>query len=86
MTLMVRTQIRLTPEQVAALGKLSAERGVSVAHLIRVSIDEFVVRTRSQAREAIVARAKRPVGQFASDSSDGSAEHDRYFADSIAAE
>lgn len=83
---MIRTQIQLTEEQAAALHELSAERKVSMAHLIRLSIDDLIARQRGRDRESTVARAKRAVGRFSSASSDGSVNHDRYFAESIVAE
>lgn len=81
---MIRTQVQLTEEQVQVLRALSAERNVSMAELIRNSIDDFVSRQQGRSRDEIVARAKRAVGMFSSDSSDGSVEHDRYFAEAIA--
>ena len=74
---MVRTQIQLTEDQAAA-------RRVSMAELIRQSIDSLVLREGGSGREAIVARAKSTAGRFSSASPDGSAEHDRHLADAFA--
>ena len=78
---MVRTQIQLTEQQAAALRAMSAARRVSVAELIRVSIDSFVRKESGRSRESIIARAKSAAGRYASASTDGSTEHDRYLAD-----
>ena len=77
---MVRTQIQLTERQAATLRTMSVERKVSMAELIRLSIDSFVQRESGLGREAIVARAKSAVGRFSSGSDDGSTEHDRHLA------
>lgn len=74
---MVRTQIQLTEQQSAALRAMAVARHVSVAELIRISVDHFVTREAVSSREAIVARAKAVVGRFASDTNDGSTAHDR---------
>jgi hypothetical protein len=80
---MVRTQIQLTEEQAAVLHKMSAERQVSIAELIRNSIDNFVQEEAGTSRAAKVARAKSVVGQFASGHADVSSDHDRYLAEAF---
>jgi hypothetical protein len=80
---MVRTQIQLTEEQAATLRSLAAARHVSMAELIRMSIDGFVDRQALSAREDVVARAKAAVGRFSSGLANVSAEHDRYLADAF---
>ena len=81
---MVRTQIQLEESQVAALRKLAADRRQSMAELIRRSIDLFVKQNGVAGDRERVERAKRAVGTFASNSSDGSKLHDRYLADAFA--
>jgi predicted nucleic acid-binding protein len=44
---MIRTQIQLTEEQSKTLKEMAQERGVSMAELIRQSIDNFI-RARNQ--------------------------------------
>ena len=83
---MVRTQIQLTEEQVAALRTMSAERQLSMAELIRMSIEAFVQREARASRAAIVARAVAAVGRFSSGSDDGSTEHDQHLADAFGAQ
>jgi hypothetical protein len=80
---MVRTQIQLTEEQAAALRSLSASRQVSMAELIRTSIDSLMSRESGLARGAIVDRAKSAAGRFSSGTKDGSAKHDQHLADAF---
>ncbi|MBE7556515.1 MAG: CopG family transcriptional regulator [Anaerolineales bacterium] len=78
---MIRTQIQLTEEQSQTLKEMAQERGVSMAELIRQSIDNFI-RTRNQPTlEEKRRRALSIVGQFASGVPDLSTEHDRYLAE-----
>jgi hypothetical protein len=77
---MVRTQIQITDQQAAVLRSLSAERRLSIAELIRESIDAFVQREAGISRERRIARARHAAGKFASSASDVSAEHDKYLA------
>ncbi len=69
--------VDLTKEHLETLQRLAHDRGVAVEDLIRTAIDQMLT------REALVRRAKAAVGGFASGSSDGSVNHDQYFADSI---
>ena len=39
---MIRTQIQITPEQARALKRLAAREGISVAELIRTSVDAML--------------------------------------------
>ena len=80
---MVRTQIQLPEDQVAALRKMSATRQLPMAELIRMSIEGFIKRESGSSREAIVARAIAAVGRFSSGSDDGGREHDKYLADAF---
>lgn len=78
---MVRTQIQLTEEQCHRLKAIAANEGVSLAEMIRRSIDQFV-RTRSQISQAEKRkRALAVVGRYASGDGDVSIEHDRYLAE-----
>jgi hypothetical protein len=80
---MVRTQIQITEEQAMTLKAMAQARQVSIAELIRTSIDLMVHREATSTREARVARAKAVAGRYASGSADGSAEHDRYLAEAF---
>jgi hypothetical protein len=76
---MVRTQIQLTQEQAAALKRLAAERGVSMAALIRDAVEGVVAEGTD--RERRKQRALAAVGKFHDTSRDVAAEHDRYLED-----
>mgnify|MGYP002336344760 CR=1 FL=1 len=80
---MVRTQIQLTEEQFAVLRSISAARGISMAELIRLTIDQLVLREAKQGRESVVERALSVAGRFASGSTDASTHHDRYLAEAF---
>jgi hypothetical protein len=75
---MVRTQIQLTEGQLQVLKRLAAGRRVSVATLIRESVDLLVrsagaVDDQEQRRRALAA-----AGRFHSGRSDLAAAHDEY--------
>lgn len=79
---MVRTQIQLTKEQLAALKRLAAERGVSVAELVRQGV-EAVLREASTEVAERRRRAIAAIGSFRSDKTDVSERHDDYFVEAI---
>ncbi|MCX6608258.1 MAG: CopG family transcriptional regulator [Acidobacteria bacterium] len=64
---------------------MAAVRRVSVAELIRQSIECFVRQEAGTNRATILARAKSAVGRFASSTSEGSIDHDRHLADAFSA-
>jgi hypothetical protein len=75
---MVRTQVQLTEEQAAALKAIAAERGSSVAALVRESVDAFITNTGAITPEERKRRALSIVGRYNSGISDLATEHDRY--------
>jgi len=75
---MVRTQILLTEEQILALRRLSAERGVSMAVLVREAVDTLVHPDTAVPSEERRRRALEAVGRFASGHRDVSAKHDEH--------
>ncbi len=75
---MIRTQVQLTEHQVRELRKRAAERGVSMATLIRDAIDLMLA---ADDRHANWERAMAAVGKFRSGLSDISKDHDRYLAE-----
>jgi hypothetical protein len=75
---MVRTQIQLTEKQSRVLKKIALERGVSVAELIRQSVDQFVRARGELTPEQIRKRALSVVGAGSSGVTDLSLEHDHY--------
>lgn len=77
---MIRTQIQLTEEQVQALKALAAEQRVSVAELIRRSVDRLTA-SADLGQETRRQRALAVAGRFRSGCPDLSAEHDEYLAE-----
>jgi 16S rRNA U516 pseudouridylate synthase RsuA-like enzyme len=75
---MVRTQIQLTEGQLRLLKRLATERGVSVATLIRESVDRFVRAAGPVDDQEQRRRALATAGRFHSGRPDLAAEHDRY--------
>lgn len=73
---MRRTQVLLTEEQVRRLRKEAAQRGVSMAEIIREALEEHLSCQQGQWRE-FRRRALAVVGRFASGCHDVSKEHDR---------
>ena len=75
---MVRTQVRLTEDQARRVKRVAAERGVSMAPVIRQGVDlllrsaETVVIDAERADRAISA-----AGRFRSGGGDGAEGHDR---------
>ena len=78
---MIRTQIQLTKEQAETLKTISREKGISVAELIRRSIDNFIRSTGQLTPDEKRRRALSVVGQFQAGVTDLSTEHDRYLAE-----
>jgi Ribbon-helix-helix protein, copG family len=75
---MVRTQIQLTSEQLHTLRRIAAERGVSLASLIREAVDQMVAGADPDDRWD---RALASVGRYASGLGDLSEDHDRHLDD-----
>jgi hypothetical protein len=80
---MIRTQVQLTEEQVRVLKNLASARQVSVAELIRQSVDALI---RSSGAIDVEERRRRAIdaaGRFHSGASDTSAKHDEYLAEAF---
>lgn len=69
---MHRTQVQLTEEQIRALRAEAAQRGVSVATLIREAVGGHLARNRG-----IRHRALAVVGRFASGHHNVAEQHDK---------
>ena len=78
---MVRTQIQLTEEQSEALKKLSSQKNVSVAELIRQGVDLYLRSCGTISQTERRQRAIRAAGQFRSGQADLSENHDVYLAE-----
>lgn len=81
---MVRTQIQLEEQQAAMLRRAAAERHVSVAELIRRSVDLYLSSavcptSREEQRERAIGAA----GRFRSGVTDLGEAHDRYLAEAF---
>jgi uncharacterized protein (DUF849 family) len=82
---MIRTQVQLGEEQMRMLKKLAAARGVSMAELIRQSVDALIrsstgigIDDEERRRRAIAA-----AGRFRSGMSDVSSEHNRHLIEAF---
>lgn len=75
---MVRTQIQLTEDQAKALKKVAARRGVSMAEVIRESVERIIEESE---RKEKWQRALAIVGRYRSGLADISVDHDKYLAE-----
>lgn len=72
---MIRTQIQLTEKQAAALKRIARSRGISIAALIRESVEATI---GNGDRAAAWRRALAAVGSIQGDGASVAREHDRY--------
>lgn len=82
---MIRTQVQLTEEQARRLRELAARRGVSVAQLIRESVEELIGHSAGPGVEERRRRAIAAAGRFRSGRGDVSARHDDYLVEAYEA-
>jgi len=80
---MVRTQIQLTEQQQAALRRLSASTGRSLADLIRQGVEQLLSSAALPDRTEQLRRARRVAGRFRSGHADGSSKHDRHLTEAF---
>jgi hypothetical protein len=81
---MVRTQVQLSEEQLGELRRLSAERGKSVAELVRLGVELYLSSQQKPDIRAIRERALRAAGRFSSGApNDISEKHDAYLAEAF---
>lgn len=78
---MVRTQIQLTEKQAEALHRLANERNVSIASVIRQSVDKTLAEQSDISNIERRQRAAAVSGKFRSGKTDISVDHDKYLAD-----
>lgn len=76
----VRTQVQVTPEQLASLRRRAQQRGTSVAALLREAIEAA---TAGDAQEIAWERALAAVGKYSSGTANTSVDHDDAFVESI---
>jgi hypothetical protein len=77
---MVRTQIQLTEEQYKRLKNVAGRKGVSVAEIIRRSVDAALASESMPAAAEMKARARAVFGTFHDSQSDVSENHDSYLS------
>jgi predicted transcriptional regulator len=80
---MVRTQVQLTEEQASSLKQLAAKRQVSIACLIRESVEQLLREAVSVSRSELRERALKAAGRFRSGGLNLSEKHDEYFVEAI---
>jgi hypothetical protein len=80
-TRLIRTQVQLTEEQTRLLRQLAAERGVSVAELVREAVEAMVRAGSGVPPEERRRRALEAVGRFASGRRDVGSRHDEYLVE-----
>jgi hypothetical protein len=79
--MMIRTQVQFTQEQWQALKKIAASRHVSIAELVRQSVDQLIRSPENQKIDEYRRLAVAIVGKYKSESSDVSTNHDKYLSD-----
>jgi hypothetical protein len=78
---MVRTQIQLTEEQSTNLRQLAEQENVSVAELIRRSVDHYLQTRRGLSEEERKQRLLSVIGIGNSGVTDLGVNHDKYLAE-----
>ncbi|MGH8924282.1 MAG: ribbon-helix-helix domain-containing protein [Acidimicrobiia bacterium] len=79
---MIRTQVQLDEKQVKALRRIAADRGVSMAALVRESVDHLL---ESQRWGQDWDRAMEVVGKHRGSGERIAEEHDRYLEETFTA-
>lgn len=80
---MVRTQIQLTQEQSRKLKRIAERKGISVAEVIRRSIDIAMISEDIPNREEMKKRARSIFGKYRDNASDVSENHDNYLSEAF---
>jgi hypothetical protein len=78
---MVRAQVQLSEEQLAALREIASKQSVSVSHVVREGLDRLLRERRGASREELVRRSLEGVGLSRSGRGDLATKHDEYFAE-----
>jgi hypothetical protein len=78
---MVRTQIQLTEDQAKGLKRLAKKQGVSVAEIIRRSVNDALKEASVQSDDELWDRAFKVVGIGKSGLHDVSERHDDYLTE-----
>lgn len=80
---MIRTQIQLTEEQSRKLKRIAARKGISVAEVIRRSLDRVLASDDLPDQEESRRRARSVFGAFQDAAADVSENHDRYLSEAF---
>ncbi len=75
---MIRTQIQLTEGQARSLKKIARKRDVSMAELIRESVDALILAQPADGQDAAWERSLSVIGKYRSGAADAARDHDRY--------
>jgi hypothetical protein len=78
---MIRTQIQLTDEQAGLIKEAAAEYGVSMAEMIRRSVDQYLKSSGPMDRRDRRERARSAAGRLRSSKGDLSTRHDEHLAE-----
>lgn len=76
--IMIRTQIQLTAEQSARLRAVAANRGVSMAELIRQGVETILSSSVERSPDEVYRKAREASGKHRSGQHDVSRRHDEY--------
>jgi hypothetical protein len=79
--LMIRTQIQFTQEQWEALKKLANARHVSIAELVRQSVDKLIRSPENMSFDEYQQLCVEIVGKYQSGLADVSTNHDKYLSE-----
>ncbi len=82
---MVRTQIQLTEIQARTLKRMARRQDVSMAELIRQSVDALISTQAADARDLQWERSSAVIGKYHSGTAGAAREHDRYLDEAYAA-
>ena len=82
---MVPTQIQLTEIQARTLKRIARRHDVSMAALIRQSVDALISAQAVDARDTQWERSVAVIGKYRSGNPDAAREHDRYLDEAYAA-
>ncbi|MBC8228948.1 CopG family transcriptional regulator [bacterium] len=81
---MHRTQVRLTDKQIEVVRAIAAKKEISIAEIIRMSVDSFIQKEESKIRLQQKKRALSAIGKFRSGLNDLAQNHDKYLAEDMA--
>lgn len=80
---MIRTQIQLTQEQSRRLKRIAARKGISVAEVIRRSIDNSIATDDLPDMQKTKEQARAVFGKYKDRAADVSENHDKYLSEAF---